>query len=92
MSFDANAVDLNGGFIEDRAGNDAVLTHAAVAANSSFLVDAVVPTVSPIAITSGSGDDNTYGTGDEIEVAVTFSENVTVPNVQRGDVPGVRKP
>ena len=75
MSFGANAVNLNGGFINDRAGNDAVLTHAARAANSSFLVDAVAPTVSSIAITSDPGHDGTYGTGDEIEVTVTFSEN-----------------
>ena len=90
--FGANAVDLNGGSIRDRAGNDAVLTHAARAANSSFLVDAVAPTVSSIAITSDPGDDDTYGTGDEIEVTVTFSEDVTVPGVNRSDGAGVRKP
>ena len=38
MSFGANAVDLNGGSIRDRAANDAVVAHAARAANSSFLV------------------------------------------------------
>ena len=92
VSLGANAVDLNGGFIKDRAGKDAVLTHSARAANSSFLVDAVAPTVSSIAITSDPGDDDTYGTGDEIEVTVTFSENVTVPDVQRTGLPGVRKP
>ena len=92
MSFGANAVDLNGGSIRDRAANDAVVAHAARAANSSFLVDAVAPTVSSIAITSDPGDDDTYVTGDEIEVTVTFSENVTVPDVQRGDMPGVRRP
>ena len=53
---------------------------------------AVAPTVSSIAITSDPGDDDTYVTGDEIEVTVTFSENVTVPDVQRGDMPGVRRP
>ena len=55
-------------------------------------MDAVAPTVSSIAVSSDPGDDDTYGTGDEIEVTVTFSENVTVPDVQRSDVPGVRKP
>ncbi len=75
----ANAIDLAGGFIRDAAGNDAVLTHSAVAASSSFIVDAVAPTVSSIAITSDPGSDDTYGTGDKIEVTVTFSENMSIP-------------
>ena len=75
----ANSVDLNGGFIRDAAGNDAILTHSAVAADSSFIVDAVAPTVSSIAFTSDPGDDDTYGTGDKIEVTVTFSENMSIP-------------
>ena len=75
----ANAINLAGGFIRDAAGNDAILTHSAVAADSSFIVDAVAPTVSSIAITSDPGDDDTYGTGDKIEVTVTFSENMSIP-------------
>ena len=75
----ANSVNVNGGFIRDAAGNDAILTHSAVAADSSFIVDAVAPTVSSIAITSGPGDDDTYGTGDKVEVTVTFSENMSLP-------------
>ena len=75
----ASAIDLNGGFIRDAAGNDAVLTHSAVAASSSFIVDAVAPTVSSIAITSDPGDDDTYGNGDKIVVTVTFSENMSLP-------------
>ena len=34
-----NAVNLNGGTIKDAAGNDAVLTHDAVAEDSNFIVD-----------------------------------------------------
>ena len=75
----ANAVGLAGGFIRDAAGNDAILTHLAVAADSTFIVDAVAPTVSSIAFTSDPGDDGTYGTGDKIEVTVTFSENMSIP-------------
>ena len=75
----ANAINLAGGFIRDAAGNDAVLTHAAVAAGSIFIVDAVAPTVSSIDITSDPGDDDTYWTGDKIEVTVTFSENMSLP-------------
>ena len=75
----ANAINLAGGFIRDAAGNDATLTHAAVSADTRFIVDAVAPTVSSIAITSDPGDDDTYGTGDKIEVTVTFSENMSLP-------------
>ena len=74
----ANALTLNGGTIEDAAGNGAVLTHDAVASNAGFLVDGVPPTISDIAITSRPGDDNSYGIGDQVEVTVTFDEDVTV--------------
>ena len=47
--------------------------------------DTTAPTVSSVAITSDTGDDDVYldddgvyGIGDKIEVTVTFSENVTV--------------
>ena len=79
VAISANSIDLNGGFIRDPAGNDAVLTHSAVAASSSFIVDAVAPTVSSMTITSDPGNDDTYGTGDKIEVTVTFSENMSLP-------------
>ena len=79
VAISANSIDLNGGFIRDPAGNDAVLTHSAVAASSSFIVDAVAPTVSSIAITSDPGSDDTYGIGEKIEVTVTFSENMSLP-------------
>ena len=88
----ANAISLNGGTIRDRAGNDALLTHGAVAAVSSIKVDAVAPTVSSIAITSDPGEDNTYDTGEQIEVTVTFSEVVEVWRVVRSDLPGERWP
>ena len=39
---------------------------------------ATTPTVSTVAVTSNPGTDNTYATGDKIEVTVTFSEAVTV--------------
>ena len=92
VAIGANAITLNGGFIRDRAGNDGVLTHGAVGADSDFKVDAVVPAVSSIAITSDPGDDDTYGAGDRIEVTVTFSEKVSVPDVTRSDLPGTRRP
>ena len=81
VAIKADSISLNGGFIKDQAGNDAILTHAAAPANSGIVVDAVVPTVSSLAITSDPGEDDTYDTGDKIEVTVTFSENVTIPDV-----------
>ena len=78
-TFSANAIDLAGGFIRDAAGNDAILNNSAVGADDHFKVDAVAPTVSSIAITSDPGDDDTYGTGEKIEVTVTFSENMSLP-------------
>ena len=38
---------------------------------------ATTPTVSTVAVTSNPGADNSYATGDKIEVTVTFSEAVT---------------
>lgn len=92
VSIVANAMTLDGATIRDSAGNDAaLLTHSAVT-NSHVLVDAVLPTVSSIAITSDPGEDDTYAVGDKIEVTVTFSEDVYVPLVSRSDMPGARWP
>ena len=79
VAINANSVVLNGGSIRDGAGNDAVLTHSAVAEDSNYIVDGVPATVKSVAITSNPGSDNTYGVGDTIEVTVTFSESVRVP-------------
>ena len=81
ISIGENKVSLNGGTIKDEAGNDAVLTHDALAADSGHKVkapDKTAPTVSSVAITSSAGDDSTYAIGDSIRVTVTFSEDVTV--------------
>ena len=80
VSISADAVDLNGGTIKDAAGNDAVLTNSATDANSHFLVDAVPATVSSVTITSEPDSDDTYDCRETIEVTVTFSESVRVPN------------
>ena len=81
IAIGANKLSLNGGVINDEAGNAAVLTHDAVADDSARKVDApdvTGPTVSSVAITSDPGDDNTYGNGDAIKVTVIFSEDVTI--------------
>ena len=79
VAINANSVVLNGGSIRDGAGNDAVLTHSAVAEDSNYIVDGVPATIRSVAITSDPGSDNTYGVGDTVEVTVTFSESVRVP-------------
>ena len=83
VSIDANSLALNDGTIKDRVGNSANLSHVAVADDPDHLVsgsprDTDAPVVQSISITSDPGDDATYGAGDEIEVTVTFSEDVTV--------------
>ena len=79
VAINANSVALNGGSIRDGAGNDAVLTHSAVAEDPNYIVDGVPATIRSVAITSDPGTDNTYGVGDTVEVTVTFSESVRVP-------------
>ena len=81
IAIGADKLSLNEGTIKDAADNDATLTHAAVAADSGHKVDgsdAIVPTISSLSFTSDPGSDRTYGTGDTIQVTVTFSEDVTV--------------
>ena len=81
IAIGTDKLSLNGGTIQGAVGNNAVLTHDAVAADSGHKVegtDTTAPTVSSVAITSDPGDDDTYGLGDSIEVTVTFSEDVTV--------------
>jgi Ca2+-binding RTX toxin-like protein len=46
--------------------------------SAAGLTDTTPPTISAVAITSNAGADNTYATGDVIQVTVTFSEAVTV--------------
>ena len=74
VSISAGSVNLNGGYIKDAAGNDAILTHSA--ATSEWRVDGIRPFVTSIAITSDPGTDKTYEEGDQIEITVTFNEPV----------------
>ena len=81
IAIGADKLSLNEGTIKDAAENDATLTHAAVAADSGHKVDAsdtIAPTILSLSFTSDPGSDRTYGTGDTIQVTVTFSEDVTV--------------
>ena len=81
IAISADKLTLNDGTIQDEAANDATLSHDAVAADSGHRVDGsdtTAPTISSLSFTSDPGSDRTYGTGDTVQVTVTFSENVTV--------------
>ena len=88
----ANAAQLGTGWVQDTAGNPAVLTHAALTANSLFKVDAILPYVTGIEIMSSPASSGGYTTGETIEITVTFNETVTVPQIGRSDIPGTPKP
>ena len=90
VSTGANPIELNGGDIEDAAGNDAILDHPGIPANREFVIDGVRPKVESLAITSDPGEDKTYGVEDVIEVSVTFSEDVRVPSL-RGIIRGIQR-
>ena len=100
VAIPANAISLNGGAIKDRAGNDAVLTHPAFAADTLYStqyslripVDGIRPTVTSVEIVSDPGDADTYGAGDVIKVLVTFSENIVTFVTWPEDVDGEVRP
>ena len=56
----------------------AIIALLAVSGSVAQAQTVTTPTVSTVAVTSNPGTDNTYATGDKIEVTVTFSEAVTV--------------
>ena len=74
VSIVENALELNGGTIRDGVGNNAVLNHDAIDADTQQRVDAVIPVIDTIAFST----TGPYVRGDAIEVTVTFSEDVTV--------------
>ena len=73
------ALTLNGGSIQDSAGNAAVLTLPATGtdglATRDIVIDTTPPTVAGVSSTQATG---AYGAGTAIPFAVTFSEAVTV--------------
>ncbi len=83
ISIGANA--LQGGDIEDVAGNPVERSFAGLPADSEHKVDGENPSLVSVRFASRSGADGTYGLGDEIKVAVEFSEEVHVTNTE-GDL------
>ena len=79
ISVAANKLSLNGGSIKDAAGNDANLSHNALAAQDGHMVDGIRPTVSAISIFSGgAGYDDVFNIGDEMFANISFSEAVRI--------------
>ena len=75
ISVRANSLSLNGGTILDELGNGLNLNHDALQnAGTGHRVDATVPQINDVAITS----TGPYTTNDDIQVTVTTSETVTV--------------
>ena len=80
ISINANSLSLNSGTINAPAGNAAILTHNAVTDNSSYIVDAVAPTITSLALTfkSGASATGVLNAGDSVFADVTFSKNIIV--------------
>ena len=80
IEIEANKLALNSGTIVDTSDStiNAILTHTAVAASTSHKVDGVKPTVATTNGVTITSTAKTYKIGDKIQVAVTFTESVTV--------------
>ncbi|MFO1027679.1 MAG: Hint domain-containing protein [Acetobacteraceae bacterium] len=79
ISIGSNALVLNSGTIQDKAGNAATITGTAVSDNSSYKVDTTAATISSEAVSAATGLQNsTLNSGDVVTAAVTFSEAVLV--------------
>ena len=80
LSVPADALSLNGGSIRDADGNDADLTHAALAADPQRKVNGAsgVPTVARMRYLESPASQATYVAGERIFVFVEFSRGVHV--------------
>ena len=81
ISIGGNALSLNDTTIWDKIGNHADLTHEAVPADAAQRVDApdlTGPSVSSMEIMSDPGADGIYAIGDQIAIAVSFNEEISV--------------
>jgi uncharacterized repeat protein (TIGR02059 family) len=79
ISISANTLELSGGTIKDAANNVATLTHSAVAASLTKLVDTTAPTLSSSAVNSlGTQVVLTYGEALSATTAATTAFSVIV--------------
>jgi hypothetical protein len=89
LAITADTLALNAGTIKDAPGNNATITHSAVATQSAHKVDAITPTVTNVTFTSDAGTDNTYRADDIVSISVTFSETVTITSSPRIPIAGL---
>ena len=75
ISIAANSINLNSGNISDSSGNTATLTHTAVADDSNFKVDAVLPTAT---LTSGTYTSSGNATVQSSEAGTAYLVNTNV--------------
>ena len=73
ISIAANSLALNGGTINDAAGNAATLTHSAVADNASYLVDTTAPTTPTLALGTGVSNGATSAEATQAGGVVTVT-------------------
>ena len=86
VSLRRDALSLNGGTLRDAVGNNAVLTHAALADDASHQVDGgadlTPPSIEQVLVEDGPTvlveDSKFFAYGDEIPVVVVFDEPVFV--------------
>ena len=72
----ATAIHLAGAAIQDAANNQALLTLNNVGSTTAVLVDAIIPTVSSVAVPA----NGVYTTGQTLDFTVVFSESVSTNN------------
>ena len=79
IAIGVNKLVLNGGGIEDNAGNSADLSHIALSTQPSHGVDGIRPTITSLTFTgSTGGSDGIYTSGEGLFASVRFSEKVIV--------------
>ena len=78
ISIAADSVEVNGGTIQDAAGRNALLDHAALGAQSGHKVNRRAAIDRALSITSAPQSRGSYAAGETIEVAVRFDVPVTV--------------
>jgi len=71
----AGTIDLNSGTMRDAVGNNLNTTLYSLGSTSAVLVDSIAPSVTNV---SASQPDGYYGVGDNMNISVTFSEDINV--------------
>ncbi|MDC0148667.1 Ig-like domain-containing protein, partial [Alphaproteobacteria bacterium] len=82
ISIGQDAITLNGATLRDGSGADATLTHASVAANSSYGVDTTAPSISDVITSFGESlnatEDNSDATATITTIGVEDGQTVTL--------------